>query len=283
MSQCGQHTPEDGDSVYRGTAAWAPAGVMPARVYHWSCGNFGRLSYRDHLGRAWAVLGCDTTLPALQSSYGLWLFSSSHKGDHRSSSILGFPSFLGPRYIVGHTLQGCAHTPLSSPTMHLPTILPTRAVQGCRLGGEVDPLQAHPLVLSTPHSLIFVLPPKDAPNGATSDSPEGWLKDRCWSHPPNFWISRFGWGLHFALHTESQVMLMVLVWDHIFQNCCCGAGQIMWNGRRAHACGLASVCCNRISHTRWAKTRIYSLPVLEARHLKSRCHYGEQYGGSLKN
>ena len=49
-----------------------------------------------------------------------------------------------------HTPLSFPHTPLSSPTVHLLTILPTRAVQGCWLGGAVDPFQAHCLVLSPP-------------------------------------------------------------------------------------------------------------------------------------
>ena len=114
----------------------------------------------------------------------------SQQTEHKSPAVFGSPSFLGLRHIVGDTLGGYVHiplssphSPLSSPTMHLPTILPTRVVQGCWLGGAVDPFQAHPLVLSPP---ICVFPPGVLQLDQTSEPPDGWLKDRLWLHPPNF-------------------------------------------------------------------------------------------------
>ena len=96
---------------------------------------------------------------------------------------LGPPAFWAQDTLRVTHCGGYVHTPLSSPTMHLPTILPTRAVQGCWLGGAVDPFQAHPLVLSPP---ICVFPPGMLQLNQTSEPPDGWLKDRFWPHPSNF-------------------------------------------------------------------------------------------------
>lgn len=128
--------------------------------------------------------------PAKQP-WALGLFSSAFTADRAQEpcSLWGL-QLSGPKTHGGSHIVGvCAHpselsTYPSELSHHaLPTILSTRAVQGCWLGGAVNPFQAHPLVLSPP---ICVFPPGMLQLDQTSEPPDGWLKDRFWPHPPNF-------------------------------------------------------------------------------------------------